>query len=44
MPIKKFSLKPSVQDDFLEDPEWTDKAEPKLGEEHFMVEGKETPC
>ena len=41
MPIKKFSLEPSVQDDFLE---WTDEAESKLGEEHFMVEGKETPC
>ena len=42
--IEKFSLKPSVQDDFFEEPEWTDKAGPKLGEEQFIVEGKETPC
>ena len=43
MPMK-FSLKPSVQDDHLADPEWTDKAEPKLGKELLTVEGKETPC
>ena len=40
MAIKKFSLKPSVQDELLGD----DKVEPKLGEDHFVVEGKETSC
>ena len=44
MPIKKFSCKSSVQDAFFEEPDWTDKAERKLGEEEFVVEEKETPC